>query len=97
MIFPTTEKVFFEMLEPDKPIRISAFLYSTYNSESEMVIKPKHFFGTGLHNRHEFMRTMYNRIKACAGEQYKLDKFVSVLSGNQHVLQFNFITDKAIK
>ncbi|OAT14617.1 hypothetical protein M979_4426 [Buttiauxella noackiae ATCC 51607] len=91
-----SEKAFFEMVEPNRPIRISAYVYSTYNCESELLIKPKHFFGTCKHDRSEFIRTMYRRIKG-AGDGYQLDKLVSVLSGNQHVLQINFLSDKALK
>lgn len=91
-----SEKAFFEMVEPNRPIRISAYVYSTYNCESELLVQPKHFFGKCKHDRCEFIRTMYRRIRG-AGDGYQIDKLVSKLEGTQHVLQLNFTSDKVLK
>ena len=81
-----SEKEFIEMCEPDRPLRLSASVYK--DCTQTMLVEPRHYFGD--RKRTEFIKESYRQIKSAA-EGYRLDRFISNLSGDQHVLQLNFI------
>lgn len=84
---PDNAKQLADIIETKKPFRLSATVYEKM-SQSFLVI-PKHCFETSPGKRNEVIESMFEQLQDKA-KGLTFDRTISYMSGNQHVLQFNF-------